>query len=126
MELALPPGPTAVREARSAVRTWLGERRTADPDLLGDIVLSVSELTTNAVVHGLPPVWLGLRLSGSTLRVEVHDGSPDPPIPVVDADAMATRGRGMAIIAATADRYGVDPDHGGKIVWAEFDLPITA
>ncbi|MCK9898227.1 SpoIIE family protein phosphatase [Frankia sp. AgB32] len=87
--------------------------------VIDDVQLVVSELTTNALLHGLPPVEVRILTGGAALRVEVDDASRIVPVrPPVGGDGLT--GRGMALVAAAASRWGVDPTPTGKIVWAEF------
>ena len=60
----------APRHARQRVREQLGGAACED-----DAVLVASELVTNAVSHGVPPIRLGLRLLPHCVRLEVHDGA---------------------------------------------------
>ena len=86
----------------------------------------VAELAANAVTHGRVPgrdFLLLLYVVGDTLRIEVTDTRgeqlphAEPPIP--DAES----GRGLAIVDALADRWGVTPGlPPRKTVWAEIDL----
>ncbi|OEJ40288.1 ATPase [Streptomyces agglomeratus] len=105
----------ATREfARWALRDWnIGER-------VDDVLLCVSELATNALVHGVPPgrgYRLRLWLCGDVLRVEVHDsGSGLPRVREPDGES----GRGLLLVAALADKWGVGEREPGKIVWCEF------
>ncbi|MFD8149788.1 ATP-binding protein [Streptomyces sp. NPDC059720] len=88
----------------------------------------VAELASNAVLHGRVPgrdfrLLLELR-PGRTLRIEVTDARGDrvPRLPEpVEEDAEG--GRGMAIVQAYADRWGVSgAPAGAKTVWAELAL----
>ncbi|MFE9815745.1 ATP-binding protein [Streptomyces sp. NBC_00236] len=107
----------AAREfVRSALADWgFGEVR-AD-----DVLVCVSELATNALVHGVPPgrgyrVMLWLRDEGR-VRVEVHDsGDGEPGVREPDGES----GRGLVIVEALADRWGVGERVPGKVVWCEF------
>ncbi|MEU7054967.1 ATP-binding protein [Streptomyces sp. NPDC046197] len=85
-----------------------------------DVSLCVSELATNALLHGVPPgrgFRLFLRYDGDVLRVEVHDsGAGVPRIP----DGADEGGRGLLLVAALADRWGVGERDPGKVVWCEF------
>ncbi|MFE3602190.1 ATP-binding protein [Streptomyces sp. NPDC059142] len=86
-----------------------------------DVLLCVSELSTNALLHGVPPgrgFRLFLRCDGDVLRVEVHDSGPGVP-EVVDAGD-GEGGRGLLLVAAFADRWGVSDRSPGKVVWCEF------
>lgn len=85
----------------------------------------VAELASNAVLHGRVPgrdFRLRLKLhSDGTLRIEVTDARGDrlPSTPAPVADDLES-GRGLRIVTAYADRWGVDevPAH-AKTVWAE-------
>lgn len=90
-----------------------------------DAVQVVAELSSNAVLHGRVrgrDFRLVLRLhTDGTLRIEVTDARGDrvPRIPdsvAVDAES----GRGLRLVAAYADRWGVDEAPPNcKTVWAE-------
>ncbi len=109
--------PAAREFARRALRRWSIVSR-AD-----DILLCVSELATNALLHGVPPgrgYQLSLGLSGNgVLRVEVHD-SGDGEVRIPDTEAEDESGRGLQLVAALADKWGVAERVPGKIVWCEF------
>ncbi|MGW0825556.1 ATP-binding protein [Streptomyces sp. NPDC002845] len=86
----------------------------------GDILLCVSELATNALVHGVPPgrqFLVFLRYDGALLRVEVHDSGGGTPRIAEDGDE---GGRGLLLVAALSDKWGVGERELGKVVWAEF------
>ncbi|WP_405600732.1 ATP-binding protein [Streptomyces sp. NBC_01410] len=109
--------PAAREFVRTAVTDWgLGAR-------MDDVLLCVSELTTNALVHGVPP-GRGYRLKlwlygdeGGALRVEVHDSGGG--LPAVREPGEES-GRGLLLVAALADKWGVGERDPGKIVWCEF------
>ena len=84
------------------------------------VVLLVSELVTNAVRHSGGPLRLQLSVDPDMVRVDVSDGVPDPPRPQ-PADDVAERGRGLMIVGALADRWGVETLPAGKRVWFELD-----
>ncbi|WP_443078683.1 ATP-binding protein [Streptomyces sp. NBC_01497] len=83
----------------------------------------VAELAANAVTHGRVPgrdFRLTLRVTGGLLRIEVADtrGERLPELGRPGSDAES--GRGLLLVDALADRWGVADDHcSGKIVWAE-------
>lgn len=112
----------AAREfARGALEEW-GFGGRAD-----DVLLCVSELATNALLHGVPPgrgFLLLLRWEcGGVLRVELHDsGSGEPRVadqPGRGAE-QAESGRGLLLVEALADKWDVGARSPGKIVWCEF------
>jgi serine/threonine-protein kinase RsbW len=117
------------RDRRSvAVARDLTRITFADWGLTGrsdDVLLCVSELATNALLHGVPPgrcFQLGLTLAtDGVLRVEMHDSGPGE-IRLPDADPEAERGRGLLLVAALADDWGVRERDPGKVVWCEFRL----
>lgn len=111
-----------VPRARSLVAEVLPDHPSAD-----DAALVVTELVTNAVLHGRPPVRV--RVTGTdqdAVRLEVEDAGSDLPVrPRGGPDAMT--GRGLGMVAALAGRWGVDtPSSGGKVVWAEVGGAPTA
>ncbi|WP_371750096.1 ATP-binding protein [Streptomyces sp. NBC_01283] len=87
-----------------------------------EITLCVSELATNALLHGVP-AGRGFRLclshGSDVLRVEVHDSGDGWPRFVGEGDADES-GRGLLLVAALADKWGVMERDPGKIVWCEF------
>ncbi|MGW2491915.1 ATP-binding protein [Streptomyces sp. NPDC001606] len=88
----------------------------------GDVSLCVSELATNAVLHGVPPgrgFLLRLGCDGTVVRVEVHDSGPGTPVVEEEQDE---GGRGLLLVAALADKWGVGERRPGKAVWCEFGL----
>lgn len=90
-----------------------------------DVLLCVSELATNALLHGVPPgkhFLLFLRYDGRVLRVEVHDSGPGTPRIAADA-AEGEGGRGLLLVAALSDKWGVEERDPGKRVWCEFARP---
>jgi anti-sigma regulatory factor (Ser/Thr protein kinase) len=110
---------TAVAQARALIREFhvsLG----AVGELIDDVVLVTSELVTNAVLHGSPPVGLLAKAGSRWLRVEVDDHSSAMPVPQ-NADDDDEHGRGLEIVAALAIRWGTRPTAAGKMVWAEID-----
>ncbi|WP_405884018.1 SpoIIE family protein phosphatase [Streptomyces sp. NBC_01136] len=81
----------------------------------------VSELVTNAIRYGTPPVQLQL-IKDRTLTCEVHDSSSLAPR-LRHAKTIDEGGRGLFIIAQLAQNWGVRYSPDGKTVWAEQTLP---
>ncbi|MEC4017357.1 ATP-binding protein [Streptomyces sp. H27-D2] len=108
----------------------LARRRTARlvaewgrPDLAGDAALLVSELASNALLHGCLRGRLfrvRIALAATALRIEVSDprGERRPVARTPAADEKF--GRGPLIVGALADRWGVEGRTVGETVWAEF------
>ncbi|SCK41319.1 Anti-sigma regulatory factor (Ser/Thr protein kinase) [Streptomyces sp. ScaeMP-e48] len=90
----------------------------------------VAELAANASVHGRVQgrdFQLTLAVSGRTLRIEVTDtrGDSAPPGPgaVKAPEDDSEHGRGLLIVEALADHWGIAPGPvPRKTVWAEIDL----
>ena len=98
-----------------AAGQWLG------PAKLDDVLSVVSELVDNAALHAHTPMVLNLcPADGEHVRIELYDGSTDPPTPVgaVPADP-AQHGLGLQIVQGMVLRWGVDVHPNGKMVWAE-------
>ena len=103
VELAVSSEPDAVPRARR----WLAEQVEAPAAMLEDAQLVLSELLSNALLHGLAPIVAWFRPTGDGLRVEVSDGSRRSlVIPVRSREAMT--GRGLALVAALSDSWGVE------------------
>ncbi|MFC9887020.1 ATP-binding protein [Streptomyces pilosus] len=90
---------------------------------IDDVLLCVSELATNALLHGVPPgrgLLLRLLPYSDSVRVEVHDSGGG--VPAVPRGAPDESGRGLLLVAGLADRWGVTERDPGKVVWCEFAL----
>ncbi|RKE05175.1 ATP-binding protein [Streptomyces sp. TLI_171] len=83
------------------------------------VIVTVSELLTNAHRHAHSNANLVLTWDGSCLYVSVHDHSTRLPHPR-EASTDATSGRGMALIDALADDWNAHTDGHGKTVTARF------
>ncbi|HET6965308.1 MAG TPA: GAF domain-containing protein [Acidimicrobiales bacterium] len=116
-ELTLGREPDAVPRARRLVRSALAD---AMPEVAPDAELVVSELVTNAVLHGEPPITIRVLLN-EVVRLEVQDMGRSAPI-LLQQGPDAMTGRGLSMVAAVAGRWGVDAlEADGKCVWAELD-----
>lgn len=84
-----------------------------------NLPLLVSELVTNACVHGADPVTLHLEISDSKARVEVEDSVSEWPN-MQSPSARDPGGRGLVIVEYLSHMWGVEETvAGGKVVWAE-------
>lgn len=124
--------------------------------LCEDVVLTVSELVTNAVLHAASSTTVTMSLTGECLEVAVRDDSPRPPVvrpPRRDLEAdielliaravedppdpyapawqvgesgSIAAGRGMLIVDAIADEWGVTQRSDGKEVWFRLASPTES
>ena len=115
----LEDGPTAPATAREHVRRRLAGWGVA-VDTAFATELTVSELVTNAVRYGSPPVRLRVILD-RTLTCEVHDASGTAPR-MRHARTVDEGGRGLYIVARLAQNWGTRYTPDGKSVWAELAL----
>ncbi len=123
IEIHLAPNLSAPEQARRSLEDVEGELR---PEVFDDVQLLVNELVTNSVKFaGSGPIELKLMTDRDSVRVEVHDAGPgfvpDPPEP----ELSATSGRGLFLVDALADRWGVTLD-GTTCVWFEIDAAAGA
>lgn len=119
--LTLGSGPSGVHEARRwVIDTCVDIGR---PDLIECAEMAVSEIVTNALLHGESPIRVRVRGTHEHPRVEVSDDSREPPVlpgsePLTDDDNfLLTFGRGLAIVARCATAWGAEIEEVGKVVW---------
>jgi hypothetical protein len=146
--LGLEPTPQAAGSARHFVADTC--RRWGTGDVIDEVTLAISELVTNGVLHARTHVDVELCAIGGAMVVSVIDRDPRPPVvrPVrldlladLDASPSATLdaddrhptmhvgssgsiagGRGLLIVDALADEWGVAERADGKEVW--LTLPV--
>ena len=118
-----PDAPARGRHAVTAVLTGWGCAESVQEDLL----LVVSELVTNAVVHGAEPIVVTLVRAPERVRVEVTDGLSDASPHSHRAAPHAETGRGLSVVTRLACAWGWRASPGrGKTVWAELPLTIAS
>ncbi|MFH9722982.1 ATP-binding protein [Streptomyces sp. NPDC017254] len=122
VQLKVGPDPAEVGRARRWARSRLAGSGIGDDEPLAEtLVLLISELVTNAVVHtGCPAVLRMLFAAEGGVRVEVADASDRPPAPR-HAEGDDTNGRGLELVDGLADRWGWQPEGVGKSIWCEVD-----
>jgi anti-sigma regulatory factor (Ser/Thr protein kinase) len=107
------PGvPTGVSAARRFVREALAGE---DAEIVDAVELMTSELASNCVRHADSDFEVAIRCR-DPITIEVHDrggGTPQVLSPPPDQPS----GRGLAIVQAMSDRWGVIPASEGKTVW---------
>ncbi|WP_079023301.1 ATP-binding protein [Streptomyces odonnellii] len=121
------PDPRCVAYARLELRKALADWGLSV--LEDSAVLILSELLSNAGLHArvTPEQVIETRYfrSSGALRIEVHDGSPERPQPRA-AGPDASDGRGLLLVDALADAWGVAERTGpGKVVWASLSVPLV-
>ncbi|MEG3626884.1 ATP-binding protein [Streptomyces poriticola] len=92
-----------------------------------DVLLCVSELATNALVHGVPPgrgfLLKVIGYGDGCVRIEVHDSGGG--VPAVPSSAPGSEpgegGRGLVLVSELSDKWGVGERSPGKVVWCEFE-----
>ncbi len=117
----LSPEPPSAARARRFVEETLA--RWQCEDLLDTVKLLVSELVGNAVAYARSDVEVAVKLLPDRLRIEVADESADW-LRRRTAAGDAVSGRGIDVVEALAESWGVAPRRGGKAVW--FELPRPA
>ncbi len=145
--LTVPPVTDSPRSARRFVVAAL--RGRVDPDLVDTVLLLVTELVTNVVVHAGTDATVDLRHDATGLAISVSDRNPttlgaapsaDDPDRLTASDqacdsrAGASRvrtieglrenGRGLAMVDALATAWGTEHDRTGKKVWFRLDAPV--
>jgi anti-sigma regulatory factor (Ser/Thr protein kinase) len=113
----LPWNADSVAAARAHVRAAAVELELP-PATARQSVLAVSELVSNAIEHGTPPLELRLMAIPGGVRLEVDDASPQAPIPLAVTPTAAS-GRGLSIVHAVAAGWGHYPTEAGKCVWCD-------
>jgi anti-sigma regulatory factor (Ser/Thr protein kinase) len=112
--LQLPRDLPAVRTARHATEEWIGEE---PHDLRTTVATLVTEMVSNAIRYGRPPIQVELSRTDGHVRIAVSDeggGEPRQRTPG------ASGGWGLLIIERLASRWGVTP--GTAEIWAEIDV----
>jgi anti-sigma regulatory factor (Ser/Thr protein kinase) len=111
----LPTGDHAPRAARALLLAQgCAEHHGA---VLADAQLLVSELVTNAVRHGAPPIVLRIECDESLgLQVSVSDGSKVLP-QRKEVGGAAVGGRGLTLVDLLSDQWGIESGASGKQVW---------
>ncbi|MFI1188848.1 ATP-binding protein [Streptomyces californicus] len=128
VQLEVGPDPAEVGRARRWARSRLaGSGIGEDEPVAETLILLISELVTNAVVHTGCPAVLRMLFGGGggpggagTVRVEVADASDRPPLQR-HAEGDDTNGRGLELVDCLADRWGWLPEGRGKQIWCEVD-----
>jgi anti-sigma regulatory factor (Ser/Thr protein kinase) len=115
--VTLPPAADSVSASRRFVAESL--ERWGYAILGNDVVLTVSELASNAVLHARTPFAVSVSERDGMIRVGIEDTNAELPRPERPATDISN-GRGLMLVEALAQRWGTEPRDRGKLVWAEF------
>jgi anti-sigma regulatory factor (Ser/Thr protein kinase) len=125
-DLAFTAEPQEVAGLRRVMRLHLG--LWGLDEVTDAAQLCVSELVSNVITHvgHGTPATLTVSMNGTYLRIEVHD--PDTRVlpTLVDASSDSETGRGMALVDAVADRWGVQLRGDRKVTWCELATGLPA
>ena len=117
--VAVPEAVAAARHlVRDALETW------GEDHLVPDGTLIVSELATNAILHGGSPFRASIARSADVVRIAVEDAGPGLPRGR-SAPQDAMDGRGIAIVQELSQGWGCDRSDGGKVFWAELRTALA-
>jgi anti-sigma regulatory factor (Ser/Thr protein kinase) len=119
--LDLPENGAAPGQARRLLADLLVAWHIEDGPLGAGALVVISELVTNAVLHGGGHIVLEVDWDPLWLRLSVSDGSRSVPRRRWPRP-LETTGRGLRLVEALSARWGVDSRPVGKRVWAELDL----
>ncbi|MEU2157359.1 SpoIIE family protein phosphatase [Streptomyces sp. NPDC019396] len=118
----LPDDPAIVAEARHHATDQLSAWQLPDATYITELI--VSELVTNAIRYGAPPIQLRLIHHDNTLTTEVSDTSSTTPH-LRRARTYDEGGRGLLLIAQLAHRWGTRHAPAGKTIWTEQTLSTS-
>lgn len=113
----LPPVPSSAAAGRRFVADVLWQRGFPT-EVIDAAVLLTSEAVTNAVVHAGTPIEVVVRVDLAMARIEVHDRDPAPPT-AGHPEPLDGSGRGLRVIEALAEAWGVHHSGEGKCLWFE-------
>jgi CHASE3 domain sensor protein/GAF domain-containing protein/anti-sigma regulatory factor (Ser/Thr protein kinase) len=115
----VPADPALVAHARKLAIDQLFVWGLDEMEFVTELV--VSELITNAIRHGAPPIQLRL-IRDRTLICEVSDGSNTSPH-LRRARVFDEGGRGLLLVAQLTQSWGTRQTASGKTIWCEQTLP---
>lgn len=120
LSLILDPVPSSV----PAVRRWVRDLLALRPDYPMDaVLLCLSELATNALLHARTAMTVNMYDDGRTLRVEVVDsGDASLRRSAYLEDGDAESGRGLQLVGVLSTAHGVEPNSDGAGVTAWFEV----
>lgn len=115
IDIALDDMPTEARRVRRMAAAVL-EPLDGDHRWVDDAMVVISELVSNALVHGAPPRTVRLARVGTALLIEVFDGSRHAPH-LVEPVPTTAGGHGLQLVARLTSTWGTRLSVDGKCVW---------
>src|SRR3954466_9764227 len=119
--LQVPPEPSSAAKARRFIAEVCAATQMPS-ELCETASLLVSELVTNAIIHGKTSATIEVHRPPDTLRVSVRDDSPALPPVGARPTLSAESGRGLTIVSVLADAWGIEKVDSGKAIWFELRL----
>ncbi len=122
LRISLPQTAASPAQARRQVSRFAAENHLGGEATVALLVLS--ELVTNAVLHGAEPIEVLVLSEDDALRIEVSDGDTRTShiAPQARREPEQLGGRGLQIVNSLARAWGIIAHDGGKTVWAEVGL----
>ena len=120
LRLSVPSSPHAPARVRRAIEALSG---SLEAGVVDQLKLLATELVTNSCRHAPAkgdPIGVVLGVDDGTVRLSVTDGGPGFSAPELDLDPQSESGRGLFIVDALADRWGIDTSD-GTCVWLELE-----
>lgn len=119
-EIEMEATPVAVARVRRFARIQLQEWGV-DENTLDTVVLCVSELVTNVVMHAGSKAWISLTWDRERVGVTVRDaGGPALFAVSSEVEALPVHGRGLQLVESLSDEWGSVAANGGTTVWCVF------
>jgi anti-sigma regulatory factor (Ser/Thr protein kinase) len=114
--------PEAAPAVRTAVTSFAAAHVPAARE--GDLAVVVSEVVTNAIVHGDPggPIEVRASRAAGALRIEVTDGGPGLASTRGSTVSAPEGGFGLFLVEQLSRRWGLVRQSATTRVWFEFEV----
>jgi len=126
LDLALAALPRSISTARHAVARLLRTSPPVPQEVIEDVLLLVSELVTNAVLHARTEVHVAASIEAGRILVSVGDDDPEHAPHRPERGELATSGRGLWLVERLATSWGVEVRATSKVVWFETMFRLDA
>ncbi len=115
--------PQEVSRVRRRVAAALAE--VGVPDEQCEVaVLLVSEVVTNAILHGMPPAEISVQVHDGHIQIEVSDAGAAQVAPVAEVQWDDGGGRGLMLVEALATSWGTSQRAARNQVWFQLDYEL--